>query len=153
MRAGAADWASAKPRFTRMSDRPLHTAMQIAIGFVFLPVLVWAAWSKAWQFDPYTMSYFTKTYVAPSPEMPGELRMAGWVMIALAALTGYASIKAIVKRIGKLWESLLLLWVACLIAAFGSAFFIAADSAQLRILQEQQKSNDPIPYANTTGRN
>ena len=124
----------------RMSDSPLTTVMQILIAFVFLPLLVWAAWSKAWLFDPYTMSFFTKTYVVPTPEMPGGLRIAGWVMIAIAALPGYAGIKGIVKRIGKLRDSLLLLWVGCLIAGFGGAFFIAADTAQVRISQEQQKS-------------
>lgn len=125
--------------FVRMSDSPLTTVMQILIAFVFLPLLVWAGWSKAWQFDPYTMSFFTKTYVAPYPGMPGELRIAGCVMIAIAALPGYAGLKGIVKRIGKFRDSLLLLWVGCLIAGFGGSFFIAADTAQVRITQEQGK--------------
>ena len=154
MRAGAADWASRKLMFfIRMSDSPLTTAMQIVFGFVVMPTLVWAAWSKAWQFDPYTMIFFTKTYVVPTPEMPNELRIAGCVMIAIAALPGYAGFKGIVKRIGKLRDSLLLLWVGCLIAAFGGAFFIAADAAQVRIFQEQQKLNSIIPNADATGHN
>ncbi|MCP1337814.1 hypothetical protein [Futiania mangrovi] len=138
--------------FVRMSNSPLTTAMQLAIGFVFLPSLVWSAWSKAWQFDPYTMSYFTKTYVVPTPEMPDELRIAGLVMFLIAALPGYAGIKGIVKRIGKLRENLLLLWVGCLIAAFGGAFFVAAETAQVRIYQEQQKSSSGIADADAAGR-
>lgn len=137
----------------RNSDSLLTNGMQILICLVFMPALVWAAWSKAWQFDPYTMSFFTKIYVAPTPEMPGELRIAGWVMIVIAALPGYPGIIGIVKRIGKLRHSLMLLWLACLIAAFGGSFFIAADAAQVRISQEQQKSNSAIPNADATGRN
>ncbi len=134
------------------SDSPPINGMQILIAFVFLPALVWAAWSKAWIFDPYTMSFFTKFYVAPTPEMPGELRIVGWIMIAIALLPGYAGIKGLAKRIGKLRENLLLLWVGCLIAAFGGAFFIAADVAQVRIAQEQQTSYapHPIPAHRTT---
>lgn len=139
--------------FISMSDRPSTTLMQIAICFVFMPALVWAAWSKAWKFDPYTMSFFTKTDVAPTPDMPGELRIAGWVMIGIALLPGYAGFKGVMKRIGKLWESLLLLWFGCLIAGFGSAFFIAADSAQVRISLEQQKTSSPVPSATDTQRN
>lgn len=154
MRAGAADWTSRKLMFfIRMSDSPLATVMQIIFAFVVMPFMVWAAWSKAWQFDPYTMSFFTKTYVVPTPEMPDELRIAGCVMIAIAALPGYAGFKGIVKCIGKLRDSLLLLWVGCLIAAFGGSFFIAADAAQVRISQEQQTSNSPLPNANATARN
>ena len=138
--------------FIRMSDSPLTTVMQILFAFGFLPFLVWAAWSKAWLFDPYTMSFFTQTYVAPTPGMPGELRIAGWVMIAIAALPGYAGIKGIAKRIGKLRDSLLLVWVGCLIAGFGGAFFIAAEAAQVRITQKLQTSNAPIPNAQATKR-
>ena len=139
--------------FVRMKEGPLATVMQVAFAFVVMPIMVWAAWSKAWQFDPYTMSFFTKTYVVPSPGMPGELRIVGWVMIAVAALPGYAGYVGFVKRIGKLRENLLLLWIGCLIAAFGGSFFIAADAAQVRIAQEQQKSSALIPNANATGRN
>jgi hypothetical protein len=145
MRAGAVFRASGSPKFKRMPVRPSNTLMQIAIGCFFMPALVWAAWSKAWQFDPYTMSFFTKTYVAPTPDMPGELRIAGWVLIVIALLPGYAGFKGMMKRIGKIWENLLLLWFGCLIAAFGGAFFIAADAAQVRISREQQKVTFVIP--------
>lgn len=127
-----------------MVARQSNTGMQILIAFVFLPALTWAAWNKAWQFDPYTMSFFTKTYVAPYPEMPGELRIAGWVVIALAALPGYAGLKGVVKRIGRRRDSMLLVWVGCLIAGFGSAFFVAADSAQARIAERMPDRPAPM---------
>lgn len=139
--------------FVRMSDGPLTTVMQVLFAFVVMPVMAWSAWSKAWQFDPYTTSFFTKTYVEPTAGMPDELRIAGCIMIAIAAWLGYVGIKGIAKRIGKLRETLMMVWVACLIAAFGGAFFIAADAAQVRISQEQQKSNAPVPNPHTRTRN
>ncbi len=139
--------------FVRMSDSPLTTVMQIVFAFVVMPVLLGSAWLKAWQFDPYTMSFFTKTYVVPTLDMPGEMRIAGWVMIGIAALLGYVGVKGIAKRIGKVRDCLLLLWVACLIAGFGGAFFIAADAAQVRIAQERGQSLPTIPIPHTQTRN
>ena len=83
------------------------------------------------------MTLFTKTYVPPTLDMPGEMRIAGWVLIVIALLPGYAGFKGMMKRIGKFRENLFLLWFGCLIAAFVGAFFIAADAAQVRISQEQ----------------
>lgn len=91
------------------------------------------------------MTLFTKTYVSPTLDMPGEMRIAGWVLIVIALLPGYAGFKGMMKRIGKMWESLLLQWFGCLIAAFGGALFIAADAAQVRISREQQKMIFVIP--------
>lgn len=138
--------------FVRMSDSPLTTVMQSVFAFVVMPVMVGSAWLKAEQFDPYATSFFTKTYVEPTADMPDEMRLAGWVFIGIAVWLGYVGIKGIAKRIGKLRECLVLVWVACLIAAFGGAFFVAAGAAQVRITQEQQKSKSVIPNANANGR-
>ncbi|MEO1206357.1 MAG: hypothetical protein AAFV45_08490 [Pseudomonadota bacterium] len=125
--------------FVRMSDSLLTRVMQAVFAFVVMPAMVGSAWLKAEKFDPYATSFFTKTYVEPTADMPDEMRLAGWVFIGIAAWLSYVGIKGTVKRIGKLRECLVLVWVACLIAAFGGAFFVAADAAQLRIAQSQKK--------------
>jgi hypothetical protein len=121
----------------RDPDSPLTAVRQIFFGFIVMPTFVVLAWYKAPQFDPYTMSFFTKTFIEPTLDMPGEIRIIGWVMIGIGAWLVYAGGKSIIKRIGSLRERLLVLWIGCLIAAFGGAFFVAANAAQDRIIQEQ----------------
>lgn len=124
------------PWFRGESRHPLTRAMQWLLVLFFFPGLAFVSWQKAWQFDPYTMSFFTKTYVEPSPEMPGELRIVGWIMIGIGLLVAYAGVKGMVRRIGAWIDSLMLLWIGVMVGLFGGSFFIAANAAQERIEQE-----------------
>ncbi len=121
-----------------MPNNRFNAVSQIVFAFFVLPALVVTAWWKAWQFDPYTMRFFSKTYVAPTPEMPEEMRFVGWVLVVIGGIVGYAGVRGIVKRIGKLHMSVLVLWVGCLVAGFGGAFFVAADAAHVRIVLARQ---------------
>jgi hypothetical protein len=105
-------------------------------GLLVIATMTAIAWWKALQFDPYSMSFFTKTYIAPSPSMPNELRMAGAVIIVLGALVGWATVRAVAKGRVAARDG----WVAgvgaTLVIAMGAAFFVAAHSAQVHIAQE-----------------
>lgn len=115
---------------------PFVRAMQWFVVLFFFPALAAVAWIKAPGFDPYTMSFFTKTYVEPTHDMPGDIRIVGWIMIGIGAIVAYAGLKGVVKRIGKWLDNAMLLWIGMLVVAFGASFFAAADSAQERIEQE-----------------
>lgn len=117
-------------------SHPVKRTAGIVFALVLMPLLVILAWNKAGQFDPYTMSFFTKTYVEPTPDMPEQMRIGGWVMIGLGALVGYAAINAMLKGVGTVGERLMTLWAAALVALFGASFFVAADAAKERIEQE-----------------
>ncbi|MBN8501452.1 MAG: hypothetical protein J0M19_09915 [Sphingomonadales bacterium] len=117
-------------------DNAVAKVRQIAFVGVMMPVLVALAWWQAPQFDPYTMSFFSKNYVTPTPEMPRDLRIFGGVMIGIAALLGCATVQGIRKKVHDLRGTVLLTLMGIEIAAFGGAFFVAADAAQVRIEQE-----------------
>ena len=106
------------------------------IGLLMVGTMAAIAWWKALQFDPYTMSFFTKKYIAPSASMPNELRLAGAVIIGLGALVGWLTVRAVAKSRVAARDA----WVAgagaALVTAIGGAFFVAAHSAQIRITQE-----------------
>jgi hypothetical protein len=122
------------------SDRlgyPLRRAFGFFFAAVGLPALVVMAWTMAPDFDPYTQTFFAKQWVEPTPELPGNLRITGWIMIGLGAL--FVIEPAVYAALGKraLRDMALLIWLGALVAAFGMAFFAAADAAQNRISQEQ----------------
>ncbi len=120
------------------ADHPVTKIMQVAwVGFM-LPVLIGIAWWKAPQFDPYTMSFFTKTYVEPTPEMPRDFRIFGGVVVGLGVLLGWSTLQGIRKKVHTLRDTVIIGLMALEIAAFGGAFFVAADAAQDRIEQEQK---------------
>ncbi|MEN3972910.1 hypothetical protein WJS89_09550 [Sphingomicrobium sp. XHP0235] len=105
---------------------------------VALMILVILAWRKALGFDPYSDAFLTKTYVEPSPEMPSDMRIVGWVFVAVAALLFIDPVVAFVrKRIG--WRHLaLMVYLASVMMAFGGATFVAAERAEVRIEQEME---------------
>ena len=105
-------------------------------GLLIVGTMAAIAWWKAPQFDPYTTSFFTKTYIAPSASMPNELRLAGAVIIGLGALVGLAMVRGVAKARVTLRESLAAGVCAALVMAIGGAFFVAAHSAQVRIAKE-----------------
>lgn len=121
-----------------LSDKthPIRQAWGLFFGFVGLPVLVAIAWYQAPQFDPYSEIFFSRFYVEPSPEMPGEMRIAGWVFVGLGALLAIEPI--LVALFGRLkWRHVpLMLWLGAWVAAFGGAFFVAADTAEAAIERE-----------------
>jgi hypothetical protein len=125
---------------TRMSESPLTRAVQVFIVGFSMPVLVGLAWWKAPRFDPYTMTFFTRTHVVPTPEMPGEMRIAGWIMIGIGALLLWVTLQGIRKKVHTLRETAMIFLMGLEIAAFGGAFFVAADSAQHRLAERPPPS-------------
>ncbi len=119
-------------------QHPIALAWGLFFGFIGLPVLVALAWWKAPQFDPYSQIFFTRFYVEPTPEMPGEMRIMGWVFAGLGGLLIFEPI--VVALFGRLkWRQVaLMIWLGGWIAAFGGAFFVAADTAETRIEQEMR---------------
>lgn len=117
----------------REPESPLRRLTQVAIVFVALPTLVTLAWLNAGQFDPYTDSYFTKTYVEPTPEMPGEMRIAGLVLAGIGGLVALAGLSGLRKAGNSRKAALLVLLLGGEVMAFGGAFFVAAGSAEDRI--------------------
>ena len=111
-------------------EHPAAVIRRILFAGVFMPVLVGVAWWKAADFDPYTSSFFTKTYIEPTLGMPGELRMAGWVFIGVGVLLFAITLYGLLRIRVVLREVAVVIWVAVLFMAFGGAFFVAADSAQ-----------------------
>lgn len=105
-------------------------------GLVIVGTMAAIAWWKAPQFDPYTMSFFTKTHIAPSESMPNELRLAGAVIIGLGALVGLVMVRAVAKARVAARDSLAAGVGAALVMVMGGAFFAAANSAEVRIAQE-----------------
>lgn len=119
---------------------PIVAVRRVLMAGVFMPVLVGLAWWKAVQFDPYTTSFFTKTYVAPSPAMPDEFRLFGGVVIVIGALVILAFANGLWRRrvvFREIW--LEMLW-ALQVIAFGGAFFVAADRAEQLILAQETKT-------------
>lgn len=106
------------------------------IVLIGMHLTVGAAWWQAIEFDPYTASFFTKTYVEPTPEMPRDMRIIGWICLGVGALIAIGGVQGFRKATAKAIDLLTVIWLAVLIAAFGGAFFVAANSAQARISEE-----------------
>ncbi|WP_324809281.1 hypothetical protein SH584_05780 [Sphingomonas sp. LY29] len=68
------------------------------LGLVIVATLAAVAWWKAPQFDPKTMGFFTKNYVAPYPEMPRDFRLAGAAFAAIGGLIMLAGFKSVWRR-------------------------------------------------------
>ncbi|MEL7189319.1 MAG: hypothetical protein AAGK17_07185 [Pseudomonadota bacterium] len=118
------------------TSHPITSAFGILFAVVGLPLLVFLAWQKAAAFDPFSQSFFTKEYIEPTADMPREIRIGGWVFIAIGVLLALEPAIAAVRGKLKAKHALLMLWLGALVATFGGAFFAAADSAQLRIEEE-----------------
>ncbi len=125
------------PWYVRDANHPATKASGLVFAYFMMPFLVGIAWWKAGEFDPYTTSFFTKTYVEPSASMPDELRIVGCVLIAIGALLIVSCASGLAKARVTFREIWIVIWIGICVAAFGSAFFVAADSAQDRIEQEQ----------------
>ncbi|WP_197920343.1 hypothetical protein [Aurantiacibacter sediminis] len=119
----------------KSSVHPFVRGWRIFFAGIGMPILVLAAWYKAWSFDPYSEIFFTRFFVQPTPEMPGEIRIAGWLFLGLGILlAAEPAIAALVRRMN--WkQAALMAWLGGLTAAFGGAFFVAADAAESKIEQ------------------
>jgi hypothetical protein len=106
---------------------------RVIVSIIGLGVLAALAWWKALQFDPYTMSFFTKTYFVPTPDMPGDMRLFAWVIFGIAALLGWSTLQGISKKVHSRMETALMFVLTFEIAAFGGAFFVAANMAESAI--------------------
>lgn len=125
---------------TRTSESPLTRAVQMLFVGVFMPVLVGTAWRNAPGFDPYTMRFFTRSHVAPTTDLPDEMRIIGWIMIGIGALLLWATFQGMRKKVHNLRETAMILLMGLEVAAFGGACFVAADAAQDRIAAEPPPS-------------
>ena len=106
-------------------------------GLMIVGTLAAIALWKAPQFDPYTMSFFTKQYIAPDPNMPRDLRLGGAVFAAIGGVIMLLGFKTIWRRQLTWREAGIGLLGSALVIIFGSAFFIAANSAERHMEQKQ----------------
>lgn len=123
-----------------MSDprHPIAGGLRVLIALGLMPVLVLLAWWKAGQFDPYTMSFFTKIYIEPTPGMPGELRTAAWIVMGIGALMLAALANGLIQRRTAFREIWMATWMGLLIIAFGGAFLVAAERAEMAIAAREK---------------
>ena len=111
-------------------------------GLFIVATLAALAWWKAPDFDPYSASFFTKRYIEPYAEMPRDLRIGGAVFAALGSLIMLAGFKTVWRRQLTWREAGVGMFGSLLVIAFGSAFFIAANSAERHIEQMQAGRSD-----------
>lgn len=116
--------------------------MQVAIVLFFMPVLIFSAWQKAGNFDPYAEMFFTKTYVEPTLDMPGEMRIAAWVLIGIGALVAFVGLSGFRKPDLSRMMALLILLLGAEVMAFGTAFHIGAGSAEQKIAERHAVVTD-----------
>jgi hypothetical protein len=109
---------------------PIAAILRLLISTLFMPALVVLAWWKALQFDPYTMSFFTKTYIEPTPDMPDQFRIFGWIIVGIGALLLAALANGLWRRRVVFREIWTAIWMGLLVTAFGGAFFLAANRAE-----------------------
>jgi hypothetical protein len=110
-------------------------------GLVIVGTMAALAWWKAPDFDPYSATFFTKQYVAPYAEMPRDFRIGGTVFAAIGGLIMLAGLKTIWRRQLTWRQAGVGIVGSLLVIAFGSAFFVAASSAERRIEQQQAGTN------------
>jgi hypothetical protein len=117
---------------------PIAAMLRLLISTVFMPALVVLAWWRAEQFDPYTMSFFTKTYIEPTPDMPDEFRIFGWIIIGIGALVLAAMANGLWRKRVVFREIRMAIWMGFLIAAFGGSFFLAANRSESAIAAKER---------------
>lgn len=111
--------------------------------WIGLPGLAILGWINAANFNPYTDSFFTKTYIAPYPEMPFELRAAGWVFIAIGLIISTLALRARWLSRVTTTGALKAIWFALWVGAFGGAFHFAAVHAQEAM--DERRANETRP--------
>lgn len=124
-----------EPRHGQRDEHPIVKYRRLFWALVLMPTLAAVAWWKAASYNPYTTSFFTKIYIAPSPELPGEMRLAGWVIVTVGALLLVIFMWGLAKKRLRASEGWAEILFALLLVAFGGAFFVAAQSAQFHIDQ------------------
>ena len=121
-------------------DTPTNRAAAMASALVFvgfmLPVLVFLAWRMALVFDPFTMNFFAKNTPEPTPDLPGQMRIIGMVIVGLGALLAVSTARSVFTGANRWKPAAVVVLMGLEIAAFGCAFFVAADNAQIRIQRE-----------------
>lgn len=122
-----------------MRDRetPFAYAWKAVVAFFFVPALVLAAYWRANQFDPYTVTFFTKQIVEQTATLPDDIRLGGWICLGIGGVLALIAVDAV--RAGRLvWRDVLMtVWLGVMIAVLSGAFFLAADRAQDRIAQQE----------------
>ena len=108
--------------------------------WIGMPGLAILGLTNAANFDPYTDSFFTKTYIAPYPDMPFELHAAGWVFVGIGLVIATFALRARwlfrVTTVGALKA----IWFALWVGAFGGAFHLAAVQAQKAM--DERRANE-----------
>ncbi len=122
--------------YVRDSNHPATKASGLLFAFIVMPVLIVLAWIKASDFDPYTTTFFTKAYVEPTASMPDELRIVGGLLFVIGVGLMLICTHGLVKARVTFRDIWIVMWVSVSIAAFAGAFFVAADSAAVKIEQE-----------------
>lgn len=123
----------------RNPDSPILMFRKMFFVGIVLPTTIAFAWWKAPQFDPFTTRFFTRSYIEPTAEMPGDLRVLGWVLISLGGLLGWVTLQGVRRAVHTRGETAILALLALEVAVFGGAFFVAADSAEERIAEEYRR--------------
>lgn len=108
-------------------EHPAAAIRRVLLACVLMPLLVAVAWWKALHFDPFTTSFFTRTYVAPSAETSSALRVFGAVVIAVGLLVAASLAVGLYRKRVVFREVRLALFLAWQVLAFGAAFFAAAE--------------------------
>lgn len=120
------------------SDNP---ALAQAFGLVFvgfiMPVLLVITWRMALQFDPLTMNVFVKNAVELTPEMPGQMRIGGFVIMGFGALLGFGAVQGFFRQTANLRQAAVMMLAGLEIAALGGGYFVVADVVKAKVEQEQ----------------
>nr|WP_298927154.1 hypothetical protein [uncultured Erythrobacter sp.] len=95
------------------------------------------AWNKAIGYDPYTVTMFpVKQAIEVTSDMPDELRFLGLFLVLLGGGLALLTLLGAKRGAAALLDVWIVVWIGGMIAAYGASFFVAADYAEARILQE-----------------
>jgi O-antigen/teichoic acid export membrane protein len=117
-------------------NRAVAKAYALLFVGVMMPVLVFLAWRMALVFDPFTMTFFAKNRPEPTPDLPGQMRTIGMVIVGLGALVSVSTLQSIFTGVNRWKPAAVVVLMGLEIVAFGCAFFVAADNADIRIQRE-----------------